>query len=68
MGQMSPTMVYKEFKSIFPDISIYKYKKYAGKNNAIVMKGATGTFIFSFMSPENWIFERSECHGAFTDN
>lgn len=55
---MSPTMVYNEFKTLFPDFKIISYSRVKTDDNAIIMTDEWGQqYHFKSLGENMWIFE-----------
>lgn len=55
---MSPTNLYKIFKSMFPDFKIVSYKAAKNDNNAIIMTDEWGQeYYFRHLSNSFWTFQ-----------
>ena len=55
---MSPTMVYNEFKALFPDFKIISYSRVKTDDNAIIMTDEWGQqYYFKSLGENMWIFE-----------
>lgn len=55
---MSPTQVYKIFKSIFPDFKVVSYRQVRGDVNAIILVDEWGSeYFFRHLSDTFWTFQ-----------
>ena len=55
---MSPTQVYKIFKSIFPDFKITSYRQVKGDVNAIILVDEwSNEYFFRHLSDTFWTFQ-----------
>lgn len=55
---MSPTQVYKIFKTIFPDFKVTSYRQVKGDVNAIILVDEWGKeYFFRHLSDTFWTFQ-----------